>query len=155
MKSGSCSPATVSELQHNNAELHTLNLQLLLLMQVEETALRSSGYSPATVLELQRWCSGVASGNVQQARSQHTNTAVAAIKFIVLHEPNPGLEVVPHRGCQRGRGRPTGWVGHVTIVLWCSCMQQYLVAQPAQQHCSGNDTVCRASQNAPRPEDRL
>ena len=61
------------------------------MSQVDEGELRKAGYSPATVLELQRWCSGVASPGILVAREQHTNTAVAAIKFIVNHEPNPGV----------------------------------------------------------------
>jgi hypothetical protein len=67
-------------------------------LQVDEAELRAAGYSPATILELQRWRQSAGSLG-QSSRPQHTKTAVAAIKFIMEHEPNPGVIHSVHQNC--------------------------------------------------------
>lgn len=85
-------------------------------VQVDEQALRSTGYSPATALELKRWCFGVASPQPMSARSQHTKTAVAAITFVMEHEPNPGTVVLCMSLCLCSYG-PACWTMEACL-LW-------------------------------------
>lgn len=55
--------------------------------QVDDSDLAQ--YSPATVLELKQWAQAVSSGGFI-SRKQHAATVVAAVQFIVEHEPDPG-----------------------------------------------------------------
>jgi hypothetical protein len=57
---------------------------------VDQQPLRDAGYSPATILEMQRWASSVSGATAHEARGAHVRAAIMALEFVMEHEQDPG-----------------------------------------------------------------